>query len=213
MAGFYAWTAASVSATLSYAADRRPDGAVRAGHGARHLRAGRLDSITGAVSRRQAPCRAGGQRRHPPARRHPGRGGDRQRVRLRPPAHWLNGTLPARCPGGSGPGAPVGGRAVPAVSGQASAAGTPPSARPSTWPPPTPSCMASASAAWSPGGVAAAGAVVPPAGVPRRLQPLVGLAGAWGQPQAALARRRCRALPGRWGGGARVCAPCPRRPG
>ena len=148
-AAFYGWVAAVTTATTSYGIIAVQ--MVVYGLGMGLTSAPATESIMGAVARREARHRVGGQRLDPPARRHPGRRGDRQCLRL--PLRRTADQQPARgaAQPALGPGSSVGRRGIRGVRPGQRGRRTPPLAGPSISPPPTPSCTASASAAWWPG--------------------------------------------------------------
>ena len=146
MAGFYVWVAVTASATLSYGIIAVQ--MVVYGLGMGLTSAPATESIMGAVSRRQAGRRVGGQRHDPAARRHARRGRDRQRLRVA--VRLAADRAPAVRAAGPGQGhrAPVAGRRV--------RGGRPGPGRrwagPCRTRPPTRSCTGSRSAAWWPAG-------------------------------------------------------------
>ena len=101
MAAFYGWVAVATTATTSYGVICRADGRVRARDGA-HLGAGHRvhHGRRGAAAGRH---RFGGQRLDPPARRHAGRRGDRQCLRLPLRLTADQPACPRPCPAGSRP--------------------------------------------------------------------------------------------------------------
>ena len=148
MAAFYGWVAVATTATTSYGVISVQMVVYGLGMGLTSAPAHRVHhGRRGAAAGRH---RFGGQRLDPAARRHAGRRGDRQRLRL--PLRLTADQQPARGPARPARPWPISrsARRTPCPAGSARP-GTPPLAGPSISPPPTRSCTASASAAWSPG--------------------------------------------------------------